>query len=122
MSVRPLETMPDDREDGFSLIELLVGLALLAAAATMATPLLRSAFEPQALRSSATELASTARSARAAAVRSGAEQAFLIDTSSGRYWVEGSVAPRAPNTACRAGCQPANPPRNSVETQSRSRR
>ena len=81
-------------QGGFTLIEVLAVLAILAGAAFLAMPVTRGAVSGQALRSAASDVAAAARMTRAAAVRSGREQALTIDIGARRYWADGVFGPR----------------------------
>jgi general secretion pathway protein H len=76
-------------ERGFTLIELLVGLAILAAVLAVVAPLAGRTRAGMELRSTAFDIASTMRNARAAAQASNAEQALVIDVGSRLLWTEG---------------------------------
>jgi general secretion pathway protein H len=82
-------------EAGFTLIEVLVALAILAAGAMLALPLTRSAATAQSLRTSAVELATAARSTRAAALRAGAERVLVIDIGARSFRSDGIAPERA---------------------------
>ncbi len=83
-----------DAQDGFTLIEVLAVLAILAAATFLAMPVTRGAVSVQALRSAASDVAAAARMTRAAALRSGSEQTLTIDVAERRYWADGVVGSR----------------------------
>ncbi|MDX2156896.1 MAG: prepilin-type N-terminal cleavage/methylation domain-containing protein [Hyphomicrobiaceae bacterium] len=104
MSARPPVSSRPTTEAGFTLIELLVGLAVLSLGTLVALPLARDALRSQDLRGVATELASAARSARAAAMRSGTERALVLDTAARQYWLDEFPSPRpiAPGIAVEA--------------------
>lgn len=79
---------------GFSLIEMLAGIAILAVLALLAMPAARKSISVQIIRSAAADVASVARMARSAAVRTGSEHTMRIDLATRRYWVDGFVASR----------------------------
>jgi general secretion pathway protein H len=79
----------DVGESGFTLIELLVGLGILAIALMVIAPLAGRTRAGMELRSTAFDIASTMRNARAAAQTSNAEQALVIDVDSRLLWTEG---------------------------------
>jgi len=64
---------------GFSLIEMLLVIALIAAVSVLATAALSGGFEGIRLRSAAKEIASNLRYTRAQAIATGAPQRFVID-------------------------------------------
>lgn len=70
---------------GFSLLELLLVVALIAATGLMAAGVLTGGFDRMALRGSAQEVAAQLRFARAHAIATGSPQRFTIDPSS-RAW------------------------------------
>jgi general secretion pathway protein H len=67
------------REAGFTLIEMLVVLAVLALVATVAVPLLSGGSEGLRLQMAASELAAAFRVTRSAAITRHAETALVID-------------------------------------------
>jgi general secretion pathway protein H len=84
----------EGREDGVTLLELLIVMAILALALTLVAPSLNRARLGVAVRSAAYELAAHLRSARAAARETNVERVLTIDVEGRRYWAEGVVAPR----------------------------
>ncbi|WP_272952461.1 type II secretion system protein XpsH [Luteimonas marina] len=64
---------------GFSLLEILLVMALIAATGLLAAGVLTGGFDRMALRSSAKEVTSQLRFARARAIATGKPQQFLID-------------------------------------------
>ena len=78
--------------DGFTLVELLVVMAILAAVVLMVAPVTSRLVAPQVLRTTASDLAALLRQTRAAAVRSGLEHTMSIDLAARSYWSEG-IAP-----------------------------
>ena len=82
-------------EHGFSLIELIVVLAVLSivavAVAPLATPWRRGTLMDVAAR----EVALGLRTARAAAIYGNKETVFTLDGAAGHYWSDGAPAPKA---------------------------
>jgi len=70
---------------GFSLLELLLVMALIAATGLLAAGVLSGGFDRMALRSGAKEMAAQLRFARAHAIATGVPQRFTIDPAS-RTW------------------------------------
>jgi general secretion pathway protein H len=83
-----------DGQSGFTLLELMVVLGILALTLAIAAPSLSRAREPLLLRSAAYELAGHLRSARAAARTGNIEHALTIDPAQRAYWAQGVVAQR----------------------------
>lgn len=80
---------------GFTILELLVVLTVLAAAAALVMPnVLRRPVEP-GLRATALSLAASLRAARMEAVRLNKPSHLIIDLDARRYWIEGSASRRA---------------------------
>jgi type II secretion system protein H len=79
---------------GFTLLELLVVLAILALAAAIALPTLTSPSDGVRLRSAAGEIAAALRAARAAAIARNGEVAVMIDADRRSLEVEGLPARR----------------------------
>jgi general secretion pathway protein H len=73
---------------GFTLLELLVVLGILAIATILAIPLGSQRHSISSLRGAALELAATLRATRAAAIRSNAERTFTFDVVARQYWAE----------------------------------
>lgn len=90
---------PDQRsttdEAGFSLLEMLVVLGLLALVAVVSWPLLRGPSNEVRLKAAADEIVASARLARAEALRTGREVALGFDVDQRRYGAPGIVAPRS---------------------------
>lgn len=76
-------------DSGFTLMEMLVVLALLAVVAGIALPVARRQNDGVALRATAHQLAAHMRTARGAAIRDSAEKTLVLDAGGRRYWVEG---------------------------------
>lgn len=83
------------RDAGFTLIEVLVALAIVGAAVLLVAPRTGSSLGPQLLRSTASEFAALARATRAAALRSGAERVMSVDLVSRTMWADGVSGPRS---------------------------
>jgi general secretion pathway protein H len=79
---------------GFTLLELLVVVAILALGLTLVVPSLGSVRPGMAVRGTAYELTAHLRSARAAARETNVEYVLMIDVEGRRYWADGVVAPR----------------------------
>lgn len=77
MTGRP--SQPGDA--GFTLLELLVVLALMGAAAALAVPSLREPLRGSELKRTASRLVELARTARAEALRSGVEHRLVVDAA-----------------------------------------
>jgi general secretion pathway protein H len=78
------------RTAGFTLLELLVVLGILAVAAIIATSLGGQRRANSLLRSAALELGAALRASRASAIRSNVEMTFIFDAAGRQYWVEGA--------------------------------
>ena len=93
MSGEHTSTGRDER--GFTLLELLVGLGILAMVLAVIAPIANRTRASMELRSTAFDIASSMRNARAAAQTSNAEQALVIDVSSRLLWTEGQSLRKA---------------------------
>jgi len=82
------------RQQGFTLLELLVVLVILALSLTIVVPSLNRARLGILVHSAAYELATNLRAARAATQAANAEHMLVIDLARRQYWAEGVVAPR----------------------------
>lgn len=80
--------------DGFTLLELLVVMGILALGLAVVAPSLGRFRQGVAVRSAAYELAGNLRSARAAARETNMERALIIDVDGRRYWADGVVGQR----------------------------
>ena len=96
MTVTPNQPRQAD-ESGFTLVEVLVVLAMIALAAVVAMPQALGSRQRLALEAAAIDLASEMKSARAAAIRTNTEQTLTIDAETRRYtrdgWTEGRPLP-----------------------------
>jgi general secretion pathway protein H len=79
---------------GFTLLELMVVIGMLALALAIVAPSLNRARLGLMVRSAAYELAAGLRAARAAAQAGNSEQVVTLDLARRRYWAEGVVGPR----------------------------
>jgi general secretion pathway protein H len=75
----------DDAQAGFTLVELLVVLGLLALVYGMVAPSLGRAIGSSEIRIAARELVAALREARAAAIGGGREVRFVVDGAAGAY-------------------------------------
>jgi general secretion pathway protein H len=78
-----------DAEAGFTFLELLVVLGIIALAAIFAMPLLNRPVGDATLTATAQKLANDMRVARAAAIRDNVERTLTIDLEKRRFWVDG---------------------------------
>ena len=85
--------MSHDRESGLTLLEALVGLAILAALVTLSVPYLRT--KPAGLEMAARQVATQLRQAQAAATRSSRPTDVFINVASGQVGRE-HLAPADP--------------------------
>lgn len=81
-------------ERGFTLLELIVVMVILALCLTLVVPALSRVRLGVLARSTGYELAANLRAVRAAARDANVELALTIDVSGHRYWAEGVVAPQ----------------------------
>jgi general secretion pathway protein H len=80
---------------GFTLIELIVALGIMALGVSVALPYFQGTRAGQHLRASAYEIAGQLRAARATAQARNIDQAVILDVASRRMWLDGSETRRA---------------------------
>jgi general secretion pathway protein H len=78
---------------GFTLLELLVVLAIVALAVTLVMPRAQGSNQRAALHAAGQHLAATLKSARAAVLRTSADQTVTLDLDRGAYWQDGEPKP-----------------------------
>ena len=83
--MRPVTEAVRARQRGFSLLELLLVMALIAATGLLAAGVLTGGFDRMALRTGAKEMAAQMRFARAHAIATGVPQTFTVDPAA-RTW------------------------------------
>lgn len=81
--------------EGFTLLEMLVVLAIISGIAAFTLPNVWRRPPDLALRDTALDMAAMMRATRAGAIRANGERAFEIDPSNRRYWSDIAPAPRA---------------------------
>jgi len=81
-------------ERGFTLIEVMVTLVLLALITAMIIPLMTGSQGKADVQSAAREIAAALRTTRNLAMMRGHSEAFLIDTESGNFRAGSATAPR----------------------------
>lgn len=91
---RAIERQAGGGDLGFTLMELMVVLGILALGVALVAPSLNRARLGTMVKSAAYELAANLRSARAAARAANAEHALTMDLARRQYWAEGAVGPR----------------------------
>jgi general secretion pathway protein H len=82
-------------ERGFTLIELIVALGIMALGVAVAFPYFEGTRAGHQLRATAYDIASQLRDARAAAQARNIDQAFIFDVGNRRMWLDGSAVRRA---------------------------
>lgn len=97
------------REVGFTLIEALLVLALMATAFALFAGALLGALPGQQLRAATGQLAAEMRATRARAVATGIDQSFVIDTQS-RTWRSGASGALVDAVATGPGSTPSMKP------------
>ncbi len=80
----------DRFQKGFTFLELLTVLALMALLLGLVTPTFYRGWERERLRATLRELSATLRVARSVAVTEGARKRVFVDLDQGRYWLEGT--------------------------------
>ena len=96
---------PSISQDGFTLMELLMGLVVLAILVTLAAPSFQTTLQNNRLSGQANELVSAFQYARSEAIRHGAVVELCSSSDSatcGGAWNEGWIA-RCPNDDCCSG-------------------
>jgi general secretion pathway protein H len=78
-----------DTEAGFTLLELLVVLVIIAVTTVIAMPKTRGGSSTMALQGAAVSIAAEFRRARADAIRTSTSQSVMIDAARRTYWAEG---------------------------------
>lgn len=78
-----------ETETGFTLLELLIVLCVMALTAVFAMPLVRRPAGDATLIATAHRLANDMRMARASAIRDNRERTLTIDLAQRRFWVDG---------------------------------
>jgi general secretion pathway protein H len=91
---RPGRRHTPNGEFGFTLLELLVVLGLLALGLALVAPSLGQARSGLAVRSTAYELAASLRAVRGAARATNVDHVLTIDLAQRQYWADGVVGPR----------------------------
>jgi general secretion pathway protein H len=81
-------------ERGFSLIELIVVLAILSVAAVAVAPLATPWQRGTLVNVAARDVALALRAARAAAIHANQETIFTLDGAAGQYWSDRAPAPK----------------------------
>lgn len=81
-------------ERGFTLVELLLVLGILALAVALVVPSFNRARAGLMVRTAAYELAANLRDVRTAAQAGNVERVLTLDLGRRQYWAEGVVAPR----------------------------
>jgi general secretion pathway protein H len=79
-------------ESGFTLLELLLVLGIMAVASAIALPMLSRPAGDATLVATARKIVSQMRMARAAAIRDNRERTLTIDLARRRFWVDGVTA------------------------------
>ena len=82
-------------EQGFTLLEMIAVLAILALATGLVMPRLSAMRQNLQVKSAAVQLVSGLKITRAAAMRSNDDHALIIDTQRRRYWADGAVRSQA---------------------------
>jgi general secretion pathway protein H len=79
-------------EQGFTLLELILALGIMALGVAVVLPFFNASRAGYQLQASAYEIASQLREARAAAQAGNVDQVFIIDVGNRRMWIEGHAA------------------------------
>jgi general secretion pathway protein H len=106
-SARPIQ----DQEAGYTLLELMVVLAIFSLAAALVLPRIGAGGERVALKSAALQLAAGLRATRTEAMSASKETSLILDVKQRRYWADGAVKLRAlPNgISILTGSKPGEP-------------
>lgn len=91
----PRQLQTDGLIQGFSLIEMVVVLAILAMASALIAPHAAGWRNGMQVEQAARDLATGLRAARAAALHANRETVFTLDGPTGRYWSDAAPAPKA---------------------------
>ena len=86
------------RSKGFTLVELIVVLMILAAVAALVTPSFSRTVESARLRSAASDVRATLARGRALAVAAARERTVAFDLSRGEFGVDNEAVRRLPET------------------------
>ncbi len=89
-----LSPAASDCEGGFTLLELLAVLTILAVSAALVLPRTSGTRQSAVVRAAAVDLVAGLKAARAGAMTSSRTQTFTLDPQSRRYWVDNIVAPK----------------------------
>jgi general secretion pathway protein H len=92
--MRVRQTNATTFDAGFTLLELMVVLAIVGAVSAMVLPRLAAPSERMALKAIAMQLGHQIRATRLAAVRTSSVQTVTIDSATRRYWSSVDPAPR----------------------------
>jgi general secretion pathway protein H len=93
--MRRAPTLLRTGELGFTLLELIVALGIMALGLAVVFPYFNASRAGYQLRAAAYDVATQLRDARAAAQARNVDQAFIIDVGKRRTWIEGGALPRA---------------------------
>ena len=92
---QPRHTDEPRGAQGFTLIELIVALGIMALGVAVALPYFQGTRAGHQLRATAYEIAGQLRDARATAQARNIDQAVILDVASRRMWLDGSERRRA---------------------------
>ena len=112
---RPSSRKLSDRSAGFTLLEMLVALAILVLATVAATSLLRIRGGAADLPATALEIVSELRLAKSRAVTRNIETVLSIDTRSGSTWIDQASQTARSATGIAIELEVAAPERQSAE-------
>src|SRR5438876_1330029 len=88
----PAQVLKRDRRRGFTLLEVILVLSLLAVIAAMGAPTLSAALRRRASESAVDQFATAHSLARATAIRYGRVAQLHIDASTNRFWVDADTS------------------------------